>query len=193
MHAQNCSLLALECLHRAHSDWISSWKLYFSSAAAAWLRSRRSLHAALAGCRGQPRHPHLQEAWDQEARWRALWAALGACSVYCYKTRQGSSNRTCRIFGDLCNHVMSKGQYSFEVQCSLPCLITLTAASAYHSIKQISLCWTKFHQTSWHQITFGVIGPKLHYHSPCAFSNAGCTNCRGGQCNQVLQFLARFR
>ena len=31
--------------------WISSWKLYFSSAAAAWLRSRRALHCALAGCR----------------------------------------------------------------------------------------------------------------------------------------------
>ena len=31
--------------------WISSWKLYFSSAAAAWLRSRRSRHGALAGPR----------------------------------------------------------------------------------------------------------------------------------------------
>ena len=29
--------------------WISSWTLYFSSAAAAWLRSRRALHSALAG------------------------------------------------------------------------------------------------------------------------------------------------
>ena len=68
---------------------------------------------------------------------------------------------------------MLKGQYSFEVQCSLPCLTTLTAASAYSSTKQIRLCWTKIHQTSWHQITFGVIGPQLHYHSHCAISNAG--------------------
>ena len=29
--------------------WISSWKLYFSSAAADWLRNRRSRHGALAG------------------------------------------------------------------------------------------------------------------------------------------------
>ena len=31
--------------------WISSWKLYFSSAAAAWLGSRRAQHGALAGRR----------------------------------------------------------------------------------------------------------------------------------------------
>ena len=31
--------------------WISSWKLYFSFAEAAWLRSRRSRHGALAGPR----------------------------------------------------------------------------------------------------------------------------------------------
>ena len=31
--------------------WISSWKLYFSSAAAAWFGSRRALHGALAGRR----------------------------------------------------------------------------------------------------------------------------------------------
>ena len=31
--------------------WISSWKLYFSSAAAAWLGSRRARHGALAGRR----------------------------------------------------------------------------------------------------------------------------------------------
>ena len=50
-----------------------------------------------------------------------------------YKSRRGTSNRiqrTCRIFCDFCDHVMSKGQYSFEAQCSLPCLTTLTAASA---------------------------------------------------------------
>ena len=32
--------------------------------------------------------------------------------------------------------------------------------------KQISLCWTKVHQASWHKITFGAFGPKLLYHSP---------------------------
>ena len=31
--------------------WISSWKLYFSSAAAAWLGSRQARHSALAGRR----------------------------------------------------------------------------------------------------------------------------------------------
>ena len=29
--------------------------------------------------------------------------------------------------------IMSKGQYSFEAQCSLPCLTTLTAASTYQA------------------------------------------------------------
>ena len=31
--------------------WMSSWKVYFSSAAAAWLRSSRARHGALAGRR----------------------------------------------------------------------------------------------------------------------------------------------
>ena len=31
--------------------WIRSWEFYFSSAAAAWLRSRRALHGVLAGRR----------------------------------------------------------------------------------------------------------------------------------------------
>ena len=47
MNAQNCLFWALECSNHLHSTWISLWKLYFSSAAAAWLRSSRALHGAL--------------------------------------------------------------------------------------------------------------------------------------------------
>ena len=31
---------------------------------------------------------------------------------------------------------------------------------------------TQSRATSWHQITFGAIGPTLFYHSPCAFSKS---------------------
>ena len=39
------------------------------------------------------------------AAYRGFALAAGTRSVYCGKTWRGSSNRTCRIFGDLCNHV----------------------------------------------------------------------------------------
>ena len=48
MHAQiaDSGLLNTQIVHTA--IWISLWKLYFSSAAAAWLGSHRALHCALA-------------------------------------------------------------------------------------------------------------------------------------------------
>ena len=75
---------------------------------------------------------------------RTLQAAPVTSSVFCDKTGRGSSNMTCIKFGCLSNHVpLWKGQYSFEAQCSLPCLTAQSAASAHH--KQISLCLTKVH------------------------------------------------
>ena len=77
--------------------------------------------------------------------------------------------------------------------------ITLLKHSAYSLVwrrwqrllltKQISLCWTKVHQTSSHQITFGAIGPKLLYHSSCAFSkSAEDVHIVGVDCQSVTKF-----
>ena len=51
MHAQNCLFRAIECSNRAHSDLDKIMEVYFSSAAAAELRSRRARRGALAGRR----------------------------------------------------------------------------------------------------------------------------------------------
>ena len=48
MHAQNCLFLALNAQISLTAIWISTRKLYFSSAAAAWLISRRSRQALVA-------------------------------------------------------------------------------------------------------------------------------------------------
>ena len=100
------------------------------------------------------------------------WHPFSSLLQNCRRARK--LKQDLQISGDLCNYVMLKGQWSFEAQCSLPCLKTLTAASAYQADQSIIVCWTKIHQTSWHsdQITFGAIGPKLLYHSPCAFSKS---------------------
>ena len=63
-------------------QWISSWKLYFSSAAAAWLRSRQAWRGALAGRRiagASFATLTLQEAW--EARWRGRHLSGGGLLV----------------------------------------------------------------------------------------------------------------
>ena len=44
--AQNCFFLALNAQITCTAIWISTLKLYFSSAAEAWLKFRRSLHCA---------------------------------------------------------------------------------------------------------------------------------------------------
>ena len=49
MHAQNCLFLALKCSNRAHSDLDKHMEALFSSAAAAWLTSRRSWHGVSFG------------------------------------------------------------------------------------------------------------------------------------------------
>ena len=99
---------------------------------------------------------------------------VGLCALlvpaqFIYKTWRGSSNRTCKRFGGLGNHI--EGTYSFEAQCSLPCLTTLTAASAHQA-----------DQSMQDQSSSNIIGTKsplrqlsqssIHdYQSPCAFQN----------------------
>ena len=85
--------------------------------------------------------------------------------------------------------IMSKGQYPVKHRAHS---LVWQHGQRLLLIKQISLCHTKVHQTSWHQITFGAIGPRLLHRGPCAFSKSagesteGSTNCRDGLCIQVL-------
>ena len=65
--------------------------------------------------------------------------------------------------------IMSKGQYSFEAQCSLPCLATRKAASALQANQSMQ------DQSSPNIMAPNHLwgdGPKLLYQSPCAFSKS---------------------
>ena len=65
----------------------------------------------------------------------------GTCSIFCYKIGRGGSNRTCKT-----SAIMSKGDYSFEAQCSLPGLTT--AASAHQADQSLpDQSFTKHHGT----------------------------------------------
>ena len=63
------------------------------------------------------------------------WHPFSSLLQNCRRARK--LKQDLQISGDLCNYVMLKGQWSFEAQCSLPCLKTLTTASCrsvYHSM-----------------------------------------------------------
>ena len=86
-------------------------------------------------------------------------------------TKQGEEAQTGPAEYLAASAIMLKGQYSFEAQCSLPCLTTLTAASAHQA-----------DQSMQDQSSSNIIGTKsplrqlsqssIHdYQSPCAFQN----------------------
>ena len=100
-------------------------------------------------------------------------------------TKSGEEAQTsCRIFGDLCNHVEGTllGQYSFESQSSLPCLTIQTAASAHSADLSMP---DQSSPNIMAPITFGAIGPASALQVTVKICR-GCTNCRA-------EFLARFR
>ena len=66
------------------------------------------------------------------------WHPFSSLLQNCRRARK--LKQDLQISGDLCNYVMLKGQWSFEAQCSLPCLKTLTAASAYQADQSIIVC-----------------------------------------------------
>ena len=80
--------------------------------------------------------------WRSWQSYSQFARTAGTSSVFCEKTRLGSSNRTCRIFCYLGNYV--EGTILFEGQCSLPCLTTRTAASAQCSPSKLVFAGPKF-------------------------------------------------
>ena len=98
-----------------------------------------------------------------------LWALLAPAQFIV--TKQGEEAQTVSAKYLATSAIMSKGQYSFEAECSLPCLTTLKAASAYQ-VNQSMLNQSSpnimapnhlYLLDNWAQRWFS----KLLYHSPC--------------------------
>ena len=88
--------------------------------------------------------------------WRSLQSyprfacTAGTRSVYCDKTGRESSNRTCRRFDGLGNHV--EGTCSFEAQVLTP--LSDNTDSGFCSPSRSVYARPKFTKHHWHQITF---------------------------------------
>ena len=78
----------------------------------------------------------------------SVCTALLAPAEFIIATKQGKEAQTRPAEYLAAQAIMSTGQYSFEAQCSLPCLTKLTAASAH-----------KAYQSMQHQSSSNIMAP----------------------------------
>ena len=105
------------------------------------------------------------------ARMEGKWLAMTVLTVLpqFIATKPGEEAQTGPAEYLAASAIMSRGQYSFEAQCSLPCLTTRKAASALQA-----------NQSMQDQSSPNIMAPnhlwgdwpKLLYQSPCAFSKS---------------------
>ena len=102
-------------------------------------------------------------------------------------TKQGEEAQTGPAEYLAASASISKGQYSFEAQCSLSLTpLSNNTDSGFCSPNRLVYAVPRFTKHHRHQITFEASGPKLIYHSPSPFSiSAGVVQNVGRMFGQI--------